>query len=121
MGEPEECSDLWVLTKMRQREHIVAALALAQQRWREVLEIVAGSTDPDDACSRLAAEFGLDEIQVVAVADMQWRRLTESERVRFESELTELRASIAELERTAGNHSAAPKESGFSLRFDSPE
>src|SRR5690349_19120190 len=102
MSEPAEFSDVWQLARMREREHVVSAVVLAQMQWRDVLELVADSVDPADACSRLAAQFGLDEIQSVAVIDTQYRRLPASERARMESELTELRARIAELERSCG-------------------
>ena len=100
MSEPAEFSDAWRLARMREREHVLSAVVLAQMQWRDVLGLVAESIDAADACSRLAAHFGLDEIQSHEVIDTQYRRLPTSERARMEAELTEVRARIEELARS---------------------
>ena len=97
--EPEGFSDLEHLALLRQREHIVVALSVGQSRWPEVLEIITDCEDGAEACARLAACLGLDDVQTTAVLDTQFRRVTTSERARIEAELTELRARIADLTR----------------------
>lgn len=120
MAEPAEFSDQWRLTKLREPEHVVAALVLAQTRWRDVLEVIAGSADPADARSRLSGAFGLDEIQSTAVVDAQNRRLTMSERQRTESELTDIRNQIADLEAAVEQD---PEQAGVAIQpaADDPE
>ena len=99
VNEPDWFSDQKHLTLLRQREHILIALSVGQSRWPEVLQIVTGCDDADEARARVAAEFGLDDMQATAVLDMQIRRVTASARSRIEAELTELRARIATLTR----------------------
>src|SRR3954453_18898422 len=75
VSEPEELSDLWLLARTRERQHVVTALVLGQSHWPQVLEVIASCDEATEASTRLSAEFGLDQIQVTAVLDAQFRRL----------------------------------------------
>lgn len=101
-SKPEEVSDLYRLTVMRQREHVLVGLVVGLKQWRDVLAVIADSADPDDACARVSAQFGLDKMQSNAVLDTQYRRVSISACSRVEAELTELQARIIELERAVG-------------------
>src|SRR4051812_15458332 len=108
MVEAEERSPAWLLALAAEREHIVAAVALGQQRWREVGEVIAQASDADDARRRIAAKFGLDDVQSAAVLDTQFRRLSGVDRNRISVELDELREEIKRLkDQIAANPDAA--------------
>jgi DNA gyrase subunit A len=62
-----------------------------------VLGIVSVSDDSAAARHGIAAAFGLDELQANAVLDMQFRRVTRTDRARLSDELTELRSEIQQL------------------------
>jgi DNA gyrase subunit A len=97
MVEAEEMSPEWLLAKASEREHIVVAVALAQERWRELGEIIVAASHPDDARRRIVAEFELDEVQATAVLDMQFRRISGADRDRTTKELDELRHHISQM------------------------
>ena len=60
MVDAQEMSPEWLLAKASEREHIVVAVALAQERWREFGEVIVAASDADDARRRIVAEFGLE-------------------------------------------------------------
>jgi DNA gyrase subunit A len=107
MDDPEEMSPEWRLARATEREHFVVAVALGQARWRELGEAIAGSSDVDDARRRIAAEFGLDDVQARAILDTQFRRISGADRARITQELDELRQHISQLK----NQIAADPES----------
>jgi DNA gyrase subunit A len=107
MVEAVEMSPAWLLAKATEREHIVVAVALSQERWREVGEIIVRASDADSARRSVAAEFGLDEVQATAVLDTQFRRISGADRDRVARELEELRQHISKLK----NQIAAGPES----------
>ena len=97
MADAEEMSPEWRLAMTTEREHIVVAVALGQERWQELGELIASSSDADDARRRIAAEFELDDVQAAAVLDMQFRRISGVDRDRINQEIDELRQQIGEL------------------------
>jgi DNA gyrase subunit A len=99
MGDDEQPSAQEWLEKAREREHILAAVALAATRWDDVLPVAAAAEDVEHAAARLQAEFGLDEVQAQVVLSLQVRRLPAAQRAKIEQELVEIRAEIADLER----------------------
>ena len=90
-------SPAWRLEMAAEREHIVAAVAVCQERWQEFGEVIAGAADADDALRSLVSEFGLDEVQATAVLDMQFRRISGLGRLRIKEELAQLRGEMAHL------------------------
>jgi DNA gyrase subunit A len=97
MVDAEEMSPEWLLAKATEREHIVVAVALGLERWRDVGEVIARAADADAARRRVTAEFGLDDVQATAVLDTQFRRISGADRARITQELDELRQHISQL------------------------
>ena len=86
------------LGKAKEREHIVKGLVIALANIDEVIAIIKGSEDKQDAMARLIQNFELDEIQANAILEMKLSRLTSLEVERLNEELKELEARIADLE-----------------------
>ncbi len=86
------------LKKAKDREHIVEALHTAVDFIDEVIAIIRGSLDTQDAKQKLMARFDFDEVQAEAIVQMRLRQLSGLERQKIEDELAALRARIAELE-----------------------
>ena len=85
------------LGKAEERDHILQGLLKALDFIDEVISIIRGSANPQEAKERLMARFELDDVQAQAIVDMRLRALTGLERAKLESEHEELRAKIAEL------------------------
>jgi len=58
---------------IEQRLHIVSAMAETLGQSERLMQVLASSEDAADACTRLRAQFGLDEMQALAVLDTQFR------------------------------------------------
>lgn len=86
------------LGKAKEREHIVKGLVIALANIDEVIEIIKGSEDKQDAMAKLIQNFELDEIQANAILEMKLSRLTSLEVEKLNEELKELEARIADLE-----------------------
>lgn len=86
------------LEKARQRAHILEGLRVALQNLDEVVKIIRGAQDVDDARTKLMKRFKLTEIQATAILEMQLRRLAALERKKIELEYRETRALIEDLE-----------------------
>lgn len=86
------------LQKARDRAHIVEGLLLALDAIDEVIAIIRGSADVDEARAALIERIGVSEIQANHILDMPLRRLTNLETQKLRDELEELQATIAELE-----------------------
>ena len=78
----------------REREHILEGLKIAVDNIDEVVRIIRGSKDTDEASASLQERFGLTDKQAEAILAMRLSRLTGLEIEKLEEELTELRATI---------------------------
>src|SRR5439155_11310023 len=85
------------LRKAEERDHIVQGLLIALANIDEVIRIIRGSADVDEARAKLMAKFKLSEIQANYILDMPLRRLTRLERQKLEDEHKELLATIKRL------------------------
>jgi DNA gyrase subunit A len=85
------------LRKAEERDHIVQGLLIALLHIDEVIRIIRGSSDSDEARTKLMKKFELSEIQVNYILDMPLRRLTRLERQKLEDEHKELLATIKRL------------------------
>src|SRR5439155_14488919 len=85
------------LRKAEERDHIVQGLLIALANIDEVIRIIRGSADADEARTKLMAKFKLSEIQANYILDMPLRRLTRLERQKLEDEHKELLATIKRL------------------------
>ncbi len=86
------------LGKAKEREHIVKGLVIALANIDEVIAIIKGSEDKQDAMAKLIQNFELDDIQANAILEMKLSRLTSLEVEKLNEELKELEARIADLE-----------------------
>jgi DNA gyrase subunit A len=87
------------LAKATQRAHILEGRLRALDVIDEIIALIRGSEDANAAKEGLMAEpFGFSEVQAVDILDMQLRRLTRLSRIDLETELSETREAIRELE-----------------------
>jgi DNA gyrase subunit A len=91
------------LRKAKEREHILEGLKIAVDHIDEVIGIIRSSATTDEAGERLRGRFALSQRQSDAILNMRLARLTGLEIEQLEAELSELRASIAELEDILGS------------------
>jgi len=87
----------FLLKKAEERKHIVEGLRIAIGAIDEVIRIIRGSDDPDQAKSQLMARFSLSLAQAQAIVDMRLARLTGLEREKLEEEFDQLVAEIKDL------------------------
>ena len=85
------------LNKAEERAHILEGLLIALDNIDEVIAIIRGSQNTQEAKDRLTERFGLTEVQAQAIVDMRLRALTGLEREKLETEYKELMEKIAEL------------------------
>ena len=85
------------LRKAEERDHIVQGLLIALGNIDEVIKIIRGSADTDQARTKLMARFKLSEIQANHILDMPLKRLTRLSRQELENEHKELLATIRRL------------------------
>ncbi len=85
------------LNKAEERAHILQGLLIALDHIDEVISIIRGSKNTQEAKERLKERFALSEAQAQAIVDMRLRALTGLEREKLESEYKELMDRIAYL------------------------
>ena len=85
------------LRRAEERDHIVQGLLIALQHLDEVIKIIRGSKDADEARTKLMTTFKLSEIQANHILDMPLRRLTRLAREELEQEHKDLLAKIKAL------------------------
>ena len=85
------------LDKNLREAHIYEGYKIAIDNIDEVVAIIRGSADVQNAKERLMERFGLSEEQSQAIVQMTLGRLTGMEREKIEAHLNELHAKIAEL------------------------
>ena len=86
------------LKKARERAHIYEGLKIALDYIDEVIKIIRGSKNIQDAKEQLMDRFPLDEIQATKIVEMRLGQLSGLERQKIEEELARLKALIIELE-----------------------
>jgi len=85
------------LDKAEKRVHILEGLKIALDHIDEVIKLIRGAKNDEEAKNGLMERFGLSLIQAEAILEMKLRRLTGLERSKIEEELRELEALIASL------------------------
>ncbi len=85
------------LNKAEERAHILEGLLIALDHIDEVISIIRGSRNTNEAKERLEERFGLTNVQAQAIVDMRLRALTGLEREKIQSEYAELMKKIDEL------------------------
>src|SRR4051794_11481827 len=91
------------LRKAEERAHILRALLKALDQLDAVIALIRAAESADAARTQLMALLEIDEIQAVAILDMQLRRLAALERQRIVDEAAELEARIADLTEILAN------------------
>jgi len=82
------------LRKAEERAHILQGLLIAVANIDEVVRIIRGSADTEEARGLLMDRFTLSELQASAILDMRLARLTGLERSKLEAEFAELQRDI---------------------------
>ena len=82
------------LNEDEKKVHILEGLKIALDNIDEVVAIIRGAADDEEARSKLMARFGLSEVQSDNILEMRLKRLTGLERDKIESELNELLKEI---------------------------
>jgi DNA gyrase subunit A len=84
--------------KAEERDHIVQGLLIALDHLDEVIKIIRGSQDSEEARTKLMQKFKLSEVQTNHILDMPLRRLTRLARAELEQEHKDLLARIKYLD-----------------------
>ena len=85
------------LRKAEERAHILKGLMIACDNIDEVIHIIRSSQTTDEARTRLAERFELDEVQTRAIVEMRLRQLTGLEMDKLRAEYDDLMKLIAHL------------------------
>ena len=85
------------LRKAEDRAHILEGLIIASDNIDEVIKIIRGSSNPDEAREKLIKRFELSDIQAKAIVEMRLRQLTGLEQNKLRSEYEALMETIEDL------------------------
>ncbi len=91
------------LKKAEARAHILEGLIIASDNIDEVIAIIRGSKNGDEAREKLIARFELTEIQSKAIVEMRLRQLTGLEQDKLRAEYDEIMLLIADLKDILAN------------------
>lgn len=84
--------------KAEERAHLLEALITACDNIDEVVHIIRGSKNPQEAQEKLMARFGFDEVQAKYVVDMRLSQLTGLRMEQLHNEYNELMTLIQHLQ-----------------------
>lgn len=82
------------LRKAEERAHILEGLIIASDNIDEVIAIIRGSKNTDEARKKLIERFELSDVQARAIVEMRLRQLTGLEQEKLRSEYDELMKTI---------------------------
>ena len=85
------------LRKAEERAHILEGMLIASDNIDEVIKIIRGSLNPEEAREKLIKRFELSEIQAKAIVEMRLRQLTGLEQDKLRSEYETLMKTIEDL------------------------
>ncbi|MCK0158762.1 DNA gyrase subunit A [Cellulophaga sp. F20128] len=91
------------LKKAEDRAHILEGLIIASDNIDEVIAIIRGSSNADEARENLIERFKLSEIQAKAIVEMRLRQLTGLEQDKLRAEYNEVIETIADLKDILAN------------------
>lgn len=91
------------LAKAEERAHILEGLVTALANIDEVIKIIKGSADRQDASTKLQEAFLLSDKQAGAILDMRLQRLTNLEVEKLKEELDQIHALIVEYKEILGS------------------
>ena len=93
------------LKKAEARAHILEGLIIASDNIDEVIALIRGSKNADEAREKLIERFELTEIQAKAIVEMRLRQLTGLEQDKLRVEFEEIMKTIADLKDILANES----------------
>jgi DNA gyrase subunit A len=91
------------LRKAEERAHVLEGYLVALDNIDEIVQLIRGAADTDEAREGLMTRFSLTEIQAQAILDLRLARLTGLARKEIESEYKGLKERIAELRAILGD------------------
>lgn len=91
------------LARRQERLHLVEGLLIAILDIDEVIQVIRGSDDGEQARTRLIDVFELTQLQAEYILELRLRRLTKFSRIELENERATLEAEIAQLEELLGS------------------
>lgn len=91
------------LRRAKERAHILEGLIIAVDNIEEVIQLIRGSKNPEEARKGLINRFDLTEIQARAILDMRLQKLTGLEINKLKAEYNELMKTISHLEEILNN------------------
>ncbi|WP_292836574.1 DNA topoisomerase IV subunit A [Microbacterium sp.] len=91
------------LARRQERLHLVEGLLIAILDIDEVIQVIRGSDDGEQARTRLIDVFELTQLQAEYILELRLRRLTKFSRIELENERGTLLTEIAQLEELLGS------------------
>ena len=91
------------LRKAEERAHILEGLIIASDNIDEVIRLIRGSKDGEEARGKLIERFKLSEIQARAIVEMRLRQLTGLEQDKLRAEYEEIMKLINHLKELLAN------------------
>jgi DNA gyrase subunit A len=91
------------LRKAEERAHILEGLIIASDNIDEVIKIIRGSSNAEEARNKLIERFELTEVQAKAIVEMRLRQLTGLEQDKLRSEYDDLLKTIEDLKDILSN------------------
>ena len=85
------------LKKAEDRAHILEGLIIASDNIDEVIALIRGSKNPDEAREKLMSKFKLSDLQSKAIVEMRLRQLTGLEQDKLRAEYNDLLKVIEDL------------------------
>lgn len=85
------------LNRALEDAHISEGYQIARANLDEVIKIIRGAEDPEDARRQLVVRFGMTMFQANVILNMQLRRLTRLEQIKLEEEYKTILRKIANL------------------------
>jgi len=93
----------YLLKKAEERAHILEGLIIASDNIDEVIALIRGSKNTEEARGKLIERFSLSEIQARAIVEMRLRQLTGLEQDKLRAEYDALMETITDLKDILAN------------------
>jgi DNA gyrase subunit A len=93
----------YLLKKAEERAHILEGLIIASDNIDEVIALIRGSKNTEEARGKLIERFSLSEIQARAIVEMRLRQLTGLEQDKLRAEYDALMETIKDLKDILAN------------------
>jgi DNA gyrase subunit A len=93
----------YLLKKAEERAHILEGLIIASDNIDEVIALIRGSKNTEEARGKLIERFSLSEIQARAIVEMRLRQLTGLEQDKLRAEYDALMDTIKDLKDILAN------------------